>query len=228
MKENKKTAGIAARLRRFASRGAAVLLASAALITGMPSAPAYAASAAKQKKVAVKLANAVIKSQNAAVSKTVKKGKKKVKKTKKQLTADRIASLTKLFAYTSDGKFSFIRENPPVNNARTRGRKNWYYSYAFTFMRSSGGSCYHFASAFAVLAKKATNLPVRICVGTSNVFQPDVWQPHGWVEVKIGKKWYTFDPNAARYSKRELKFSFVPAGTAKASYKKQKTYTVKL
>lgn len=81
-----------------------------------------------------------------------------------------------------------------------RAKSGWEYTYAKEMLGKKAGSCYHYAAAYAFLAKRATGYPVRICWGKSNAFNAKRWQPHAWVEIKIGKTWYTYDANAARYS----------------------------
>lgn len=81
-----------------------------------------------------------------------------------------------------------------------KGNKGWEYSYAKEMLTKKQGSCYHYAAAFAFLAKRATGYPVRICWGTSNAFNTSRWQYHAWTEVKIGNTWYTYDTNAAKKS----------------------------
>ena len=108
-------------------------------------------------------------------------------------TASNTTKLKKLFSYVQT-KCSYGR----VMNFT--GKAGWHYTYAKEMLTKKQGSCYHYAAAFAVLAKRATGLPVRICWGTSNAFNTERWQNHGWVEIKIGSTWYTFYPNAARYS----------------------------
>lgn len=76
-------------------------------------------------------------------------------------------------------------------------------SYAQKTMINKTGNCYGFASSFAVLAKRATGLPVRVCWGTSTAFDKNRSQAHGWTEIKIGNTWYIFDTNAAKYSTRK-------------------------
>lgn len=83
-------------------------------------------------------------------------------------------------------------------------------------------------AAFAFLARRATGLPVRICVGTGKVFNSSVWQNHGWVEIKISGKWYTFDTNANRFSSLRKGKWFMQKRTSMEGkvYKTQKTYYV--
>jgi hypothetical protein len=89
------------------------------------------------------------------------------------------------------------------------------------------GSCYHYAALYAFLAKRATGLPVRICWGTSNAFNKKVWQNHAWVEIKLDGQWYTYDPNAARYSKLRVgKWFQQSSEEIKSIYKKKKYITL--
>lgn len=81
-----------------------------------------------------------------------------------------------------------------------KGQKGWENTFAKQMFSSKKGSCYHYAAALAVMAKRATGYPVRVCWGTSNAFNAKRWQPHAWMEIKIGKTWYTYDANAAKFS----------------------------
>lgn len=111
-----------------------------------------------------------------------------------------------------------------------KGQKGWEYTYAKEMLVKKKGSCYHYAAAFAVLAKRATGYPVRVCWGTSNAFNTKVWQPHGWVEIKIGGTWYTFDANAAKYSTlRKGKWYMQKRSSMEGKvYKTQKTVNIEL
>lgn len=74
--------------------------------------------------------------------------------------------------------------------------------------------------AFAVQAKRATGLPVRVGWGKSNVFNKNKWQPHGWTEIKIGNTWYTFDANAAgNKSRKDVKYYMQKSSSMKKYYK---------
>ncbi len=76
------------------------------------------------------------------------------------------------------------------------GEKGWESKLADEMLTKKNGSCYHYAAAYALLAKRATGYPVRICWGQAQLYEKGRWQPHAWVEIKIGGKWYTFDVNA--------------------------------
>ena len=129
--------------------------------------------------------------------------------------------LQKLFNYTKK-QFKYKRYMG-VPSAR-----GWEYQFAKEMLQTKAGSCYHDAAAFAFLARRATGLPVRICVGTSNAFNTSRWQQHGWVEIKISGKWYTFDTNANRFSSLRKNKWFMQKRTSMEGkvYKTQKTYNV--
>lgn len=75
----------------------------------------------------------------------------------------------------------------------------WEKDYAMEMFEDKKGSCYHYAAAYAFLAKKATGLRVRIGVGQTNGFSGKL-QKHAWTEVKLSGKWYILDPNMDKYA----------------------------
>lgn len=75
----------------------------------------------------------------------------------------------------------------------------WEKDYALEMFADEKGSCYHYAAAYAFLAKKATRYPVRIGVGQTNGFSGKL-QKHAWTEVKISGKWYILDSNMDKYA----------------------------
>lgn len=121
-------------------------------------------------------------------------------------TMDKIIKSQKITSKTKDSAalkslFEYVRKNGGYQRVMGfQGQSGWEYDFAKQMLETNQGSCYHYAAAFAFLAKRATGLPVRICWGTSNAFNTARWQPHAWVEIKIGKVWYTYDANAAKYS----------------------------
>ena len=129
----------------------------------------------------MKKADAVIKNQKISTSLTTDTQKK--------------AALNKLYTYTKKN-YRYGR----IMGQFTKGKS---LSYAQQTMLTGKGNCYGFAASFAVLAKRATGLPVRVCWGTSTAFNKSRAQLHGWTESKIGNTWYVFDTNAAAYSKRK-------------------------
>lgn len=139
----------------------------------------------------------------------------------KKTTTDKV-KLKKLFNYMKKN-FGYKRYMGVPSGS------DWEYDFAKEMLQNKKGSCYHDAAAFALLAKRATGLPVRICIGTSNAFKSSVWQRHGWVEIKISGKWYTFDSNADRFSSRRKNKWFMQKRTSMEGkvYKTSKTYTVK-
>ena len=129
--------------------------------------------------------------------------------------------LQKLFNYTKKAyKFARYRGVP--------SEKGWDGKFAKEMLYIKEGSCYHDAAAFAYLARRVTGLPVRICIGTSNLYNISRWQNHGWVEIKVKGKWYTFDTNGNRYSKRkDVKWFMQKHASMEGKvYKTQKIYNV--
>ena len=151
---------------------------------------------------------------------------------------DAIIKTRKLSANTSSQKLNALKVlynyvKTYYGYQRTVGFKSttgWEYTYAKQIMvTNKKGSCYHFAAAYAFLVKRATGLPVRICLGTSNAFNASKWQPHAWCEVQIGSNWYTFDPNATKFSTRKINWYKRSHSYMEGRYyKTTKTVTVKL
>lgn len=77
--------------------------------------------------------------------------------------------------------------------------KGWEKDYALEMYTEKKGSCYHFAAAYAFLAKKATGYKVRIVTGRTNGFS-GVLQEHAWTEINIDSKWYICDSNMDKYA----------------------------
>ena len=98
----------------------------------------------------------------------------------------------------------------------------WASDYALEMFSQKQGSCYHFAAAYAFLAKKATGCEVRIGVGQTNGFSGSL-QPHAWTEVKIGSKWYICDPNMDKYAANSSKkYCVKKRNSLKSTYNKFK------
>lgn len=180
------------------------------------SAPAYAAVPAVTETVQVEAATAT------KLNTTLKKELDKVIKAQKftSKTTDK-QKLQKLFNYTKKA-FGYKRY------MGVPSASGWDSQFAKEMLKTKSGSCYHDAAAFAYLARRATGLPVRICIGTSNAFNAARWQNHGWVEIKVSGKWYTFDTNANRFSSLRKGKWFMQKRTAMEGkvYKTQKTYSV--
>ncbi len=96
--------------------------------------------------------------------------------------------------------FNYIEKN--YGYKRTMGFEvynGWDKDYASEMYIEKKGSCYHFAAAYAFLAKKATSYKVRIGVGKTNGFSGAV-QEHAWTEVQINSVWYICDTNMDKYA----------------------------
>ena len=108
----------------------------------------------------------------------------------------------------------------------TASQKGWDVSYAGKMLSTKAGNCYSFAAAYAYLVKRTTGLPVRIAMGSTNLFKESKWQFHAWCEVQIGKTWYTFDPNAAWVAKKNPQGITNPAAKNKSFYKQKRSSMV--
>lgn len=152
-----------------------------------------------------------------ALAKLLDKVIKDLKFTKK--TTDK-QKLQKLFNYTKGCRYTRYMGIPSA--------KGWDAKLAKETLSTKKASCYHAAATFAYLARRATGLPVRICIGTSNLYNTSRWQNHGWVEIKVNGKWYTFDANAGGYSKRkDVKWFMQKHASMEGKvYKTQKIYNV--
>ncbi len=163
-----------------------------------------------------------------AASSTRKKLKSQVNRiVKKQVkTKDsKKKKLKKLFKYT-EKTYKYGRSYD------FKAKKGWEKTYALEMYRKKKGSCYHFAAAYAFLAKKATNYTVRIGVGKTNGFNPEITQAHAWVEIKIKGKWYICDPNMDKFAEDSSGKYFLKERSKQKKvynkFKKVKYYTVKL
>lgn len=148
-----------------------------------------------------------------------KKAESIVKKQVKKKSSKKSA-LKQLFTYT-EKTYGYKRVTGFKNT------KGWEKTYAKQMYSSKKGSCYHFAAAYAFLAKKATGYPVRICIGKTNGFNKKVWQAHAWAEVKIGSKWYICDPNMDKFAaKSSGKYYLKDRTKLTSTYKTQSRITV--
>lgn len=158
----------------------------------------------------------------AASKTTLEKKTEKIVKLQVKKGSSKQAALKALFKYT-ERKFGY---------ARTVGFKaasGWGKTYALEMFQKKKGSCYHFAAAYAYLAKEATGLPVRLCIGQTNGFNASRWQQHAWVEIKISGKWYIYDPNMDKFA-ADSSLKYYKKSRDKlygVTYKVSKRYTVK-
>lgn len=120
--------------------------------------------------------------------KLVKAMDKAIKKLKITADTDEKTALKLLFDYVSE--FGYMRY-------QFTGAKGWEYDCAETMLTQKQGSCFHYAAAFAFLAKRVTGYPVRVGWGEARLFKGSNWQQHAWAEIKIGGTWYLFDPIGA-------------------------------
>lgn len=146
----------------------------------------------------------------------------------KKITASTTANvaLKRLFNMISANAYGYMRAPQGFKPEQT---KDWEYTYAKEMLQNKAGSCYHFAAAFAFLARRATGLPVRIGCGNARTFSADKWQIHSWVEVQINGNWYVYDTNAQRFSTyNKGKWYKLSAAAAKSYYKDAKYINVNI
>ena len=93
-------------------------------------------------------------------------------------------ALLKLYNYMRN-TCKYGREDFPAAS-----QKGWDVTYAGKMLSTKAGNCYSFAAAYAYLVKRTTGLPVRIAMGSTNLFRESNWQLHAWCEVQSlgGKK----------------------------------------
>lgn len=109
------------------------------------------------------------------------------------------------------------------------GYSGWDVDFAVDMLRDKKGCCYNYAAAYAYAAKRATGYTTRICWGTSQILTKGKWQNHGWVEIKIGSTWYTFDVNAAKFSNYAKNKAYLKkSSSVKKYYKATKKVEVKI
>ncbi len=110
-----------------------------------------------------------------------------------------------------------------------KNKKGWEKTYALEMLKKRKGSCYHYAAAYAFLAKKATGYTARVCIGKTNGFNAKRWQQHAWCELKIKGKWYIFDPNMDQYAAKcsgKYYWKSISDKKMKKTYRREKTITV--
>lgn len=91
--------------------------------------------------------------------------------------------------------YSYIVKNTSYvdQNDGKPGSKNWAAKCASHTLRYETGECYGYAAAFVYLAKELGYEDSYVCYGTTRSSRFP-WAPHGWAEIRIGKKTYLFDP----------------------------------
>lgn len=206
--ENKKLSAFLLRGRKWT----AAVAAAAFLMTGTSTVmPEQYASAVKLTET-VQAASTTSKKLVTALDKLIKSQKITSKTNKK-------TALKKLFTAMSGKSYGYKRAYG------FKKKSGWAATYAQEMLSSKKGSCYHYAAAYAYAAKRATNYPVRVCIGTSTAFNAKRWQPHAWVEIKIDGTWYSFDTDAARFSSlRKGKWYMQKSSSLKNKVYKVKSY----
>ena len=119
--------------------------------------------------------------------------------------------LKKLFSYV-EKKYDYSRK------IGFEPYSGWEKDYALEMLEDGKGSCYHYADAYAFLAKKATGVSVRIGTGQTNGFSGSL-QKHAWTEVKLNGKWYVCDTNLDKYgADSSKKYFFKKRNSLKSTY----------
>ena len=104
----------------------------------------------------------------------------------------RDVKLSKLFQYVTYN-YEYVRVTWGI------GVPGWSRTYALNMLKSGGGSCYSYASAYAYLVKAALpDLNVRVGWGSTPAAGGGL-TPHGWCEINIDGTWFVFDPDLYRY-----------------------------
>ena len=173
--------------KRNLSKAKCIILLAASLAAGAVLPPAPTASPAVQ--AASSQRQEIEKNVNSILKKQV--GKKDSKKVK----------LKKLFTYMQKKyKFTGIYKSDYFKKwVKTKNYTGWEKDFALEMYADKTGSCFHYAAAYAYLAKGATQYNVRIVTGKTNGFNQKL-QDHAWVEIQINKKWYIFDPNMDQFA----------------------------
>lgn len=113
-------------------------------------------------------------------------------------TTNKNTLLKKAFNWSRELKYRSVKETK--KNAAA-----YYGTYGF---KNNCGDCYVQAAAFYWMAKSIGFTNMSFVQGTVPSTK-GVNQPHGWVERKVGKKYYFFDPNAAGDKKAKVTYNFL-------------------
>lgn len=89
------------------------------------------------------------------------------------------------FDYLSNN-FSYLRDDSAFYDG-------WQIDYAYTILSTGKGNCYKFASAFAFIAREL-GYDASVIVGQVTSVSGG-FIPHGWVEIKVNKNVYVYDPD---------------------------------
>ena len=98
---------------------------------------------------------------------------------------DNEKKLKACFDYLSNN-FSYLRDDSAFYDG-------WQIDYAYTILSTGKGNCYKFASAFAFIAREL-GYDASVIVGQVTSVSGG-FIPHGWVEIKVDKNVYVYDPD---------------------------------
>lgn len=127
-----------------------------------------------------------------SASTSLKSQTAKIVKKKTKTSDSKKVKLKKLFQY-AEKQYGYKR------TVGFQAQDGWASGYAAEMYKEKKGSCYHFAAAYAFLAKKATGYKVRIGVGKTNGFSGKL-QNHAWTEIRIKSTWYICDTNMDKFA----------------------------
>jgi hypothetical protein len=160
----------------------------------------------------------VLVSTQESINTTAVKDAKKIIKSAKATTGTAKEKLAKIYTYLAQDEtqggvykyenipYFFMKFGQPYYSGVQSKIKDellpkYYKKYAVDMFNEKCGSCFHYAALFAVTAKQALgkDAVVKLAVGPAKYTSTDY---HAWVEVKVGKKTYVYDPQAGNlYSK---------------------------
>lgn len=143
------------------------------------------------------------KTANELKKKVVKLAKKYKKNTKEKTLKACYNYVVKSFSYKRSYSFKKV--------------PSWEMNYAYNMLKKKKGNCYSFAATFAFLAREIGYTNAKSIAGLTGA-RSGGWTPHGWVEIKMGKTTYVFDPEMQHAGHGNLyKFTYKKA---KLRYKK--------
>ena len=156
----------------------------------------------------------------ASKNKTVEKQVASIVKTQVADTDSKKTKLKKLFTYMQK-KYdcsSVFKSDYFMKWTKKNAYKGWEKDFALEMFKDKKGSCFHYAAAYAYLAKKAANYKVRIAVGKTTGFSGKE-QDHAWVEIRIKNQWHIFDPNMDKVTAKSSGKYFMKKRSSKSMKK---------
>ena len=91
-----------------------------------------------------------------------------------------------------EAAFDYLAANTYYIRSSEVPEGDWVKEYASKTLSTRGGNCYGYASAFAYIAR-GLGYEARVCTGTVTSSLGGR-TAHAWTEVRVGKRWYVYDP----------------------------------